>query len=161
MLRAVEDLGVERMYGRPIRFFELSGWTWEPPDVTPFVLFVAARSSPDDELAHARIRRFAADAVKSGCGYVCTWGEGCERVHDLFDEASIASGTFVISSYHPDESLSDVVYFSLNLAWPDEAAFPDAHESAVVMAVEPSWSTEVRRFVDDQDELARLWSADG
>ena len=157
----MEDLGTERIFGRQIRLFELARWEWEEPRLAPFTLLVAARAL-DDELTMIEMRRFAADAIEAGCGYVCTWGEGCEVVHDLFDEASIAADRFVMSTWHDDEPLADALSFSLTNAFPDENQFPTANTttSAVVLAIEEPWVEDVRRLVADQDELARLWVAE-
>lgn len=119
----------------------------------PFILFVAAHTSGEDQV---EVRRFAAEAIESGCGYICSWGEGCELVHDVFDEAAIAVDRFVMSTWHADDSLASALYFSLTDAYPDEDEFPDAAEAAIVLAVEEPWIEDVRRLVADQDELARL-----
>jgi len=148
----MEEVGVDRVHGRPIRLFQLANWAWVYPRLTPFVLFVAADASANDEI---KIRRFAADAIESGCCYVCTWGEECELVHDLFDEASIAADQVTMSTWHADESLAAALHFSLVSAWPD-GDVPDAAEAAIVLAVEVPWIADVRRLVADQDELARL-----
>ncbi len=149
----MDDVGIDRVHGRPIRLFQLSDWAWVYPRLTPFVLFVAAHASPDEEI---EIRRFASDAVDSGCGYICAWGEGCELVHDLFDEAAIAVDRFVMSTWHADESLPDALYFSLFVARPDDEEFPNAAEAAAVIAVEEPWIADVRMLVADQEELVRL-----
>jgi len=148
----MEELGVSRVGGRPINMFRLTDWAWVYPRRSPFILFVAASASRDDEV---EIRRFSEDAVDSGCAYVCTWGTNCELVHDLFDLASIAADRFVMSSWHNDDSLAEAVYFALTDAWPDDNQFPNAAEAAVILAVEEQWIGEVRRLLTDQEELAR------
>ena len=155
----MEALGVERVHGRPIRLLSLARWEWEEPGVRPFALLVVARVM-DDEVTRIQIRRFAAEAIESGCGSVCAWGEGCELVHDLFDEVRTVAGRFVMSTWHEHEPLSDALYFALTNAFPDDNEFPGSDTSAVVLAVEEPWLAEVRRLVDDQDELARLWVAE-
>jgi hypothetical protein len=153
----MEDLGVERVHGRPIRLLLLAEWSWEEPTrAGQFTLLVAATALVEDA---PLVRRFAADAVASGCGYVCTWGEGCEHVHDLFDRASIAADRFVMSTWHADESLAEALYFALVNALPEEVSDPTA--SAVILAVEEPWIAQIRHLVSDQDELARLWVAEG
>ncbi|MFL5914873.1 MAG: hypothetical protein ACJ752_04450 [Gaiellaceae bacterium] len=153
----MEDLGVERVHGRPIRLLQLAEWAWEEPTrAGQFTLLVAATALVDDA---PLVRRFAADAVASGCAYVCTWGQGCEHVHHLFDEASIGADRFVMSTSHADESLAEALYFALVDALPEEVS--DSTASAAILAVEQPWIPEVRRLVSDQEELARLWVAEG
>jgi hypothetical protein len=154
----VEEVGVERVHGRPIRLFQLAEWMWHDPDVDgPFTLFVAASTNSDRDVA--AIGRFAAEAVASGCGFVCTWGEGCQRVHDLFDEAAISAGRFVMSSWHAEESLAEALYVTLVNSIPEQVT--NAADSAAILAVEAPWIADVRRLVANQDELARLWVAEG
>lgn len=152
----MEALGVERISGRPIWLLDVAGCAWEtPPVVEPFTLLVAGSTSPADE---ALLREFAAGAIASGCRYVCAWGEGCERLHDVFDEVSIATDRFVMSTWHSDEELHDALYFVLVTAIPEQVSKPA--ESAVILAVEDPWIAEVRRLVGDQEELSRLWVRD-
>jgi hypothetical protein len=153
----MDAVGVDRVHGRRIRLFQLSGWVWEEPLVRPFVLLIAAHASCEDEV---EIRRFAAAAIESGCGYICAWGDGCELVHDVFDDAAIAVDRFVMSTWHADESLPNALYFALTNAFLDDDEFPDAAEAAIVLAVEEPWVEDARRLVADQDELARLWLAE-
>jgi hypothetical protein len=74
------------------------------------------------------------------------------RVHDTFDDASIAGDTFVMSSWHSEDALHEALYFALALAVPDEVA---AAESPVVIAVEQRWEGEVRALLAAQDERRR------
>jgi hypothetical protein len=153
----VDDVGVDRVHGRRVKLFELSGWAWDDPGVQPFILFTAAHASREHE---AEFRRFAAAAIESGCAYICAWGDGCELVHDAFDDAALAADRFVMSTWHADESLPTALYFALTNAFPDEDEFPNAAGAAVVLAVEEPWVEDTRRLMADQDELARLWLAE-
>jgi hypothetical protein len=149
----MDEVGVEQVHGRAISLFELSNWTWDSSGVPPhpFTLLVAADASADDTQA---VETFATAAITSGCRYVCTWGLGCDRVHDLFDKASIETSQFVMSTWHDQEALYEALYYSLVLAVPEDSS---AAEAAVVLAVAGRWLPEVRRLVANQDELARLW----
>jgi hypothetical protein len=150
----MDEAGQDRLRGRPIKLFLVSEWRWvQTPPLRPFVLFVAARASADDEIL---IRRFAADAVEAGCRYVCVWGEGCEFVHDLFDAASISADRFVMSTWHPDEELADALYFALTDAYPDPDDLSDLSDSEIVLAVEEPWIGDVRSLVGDQTTLANI-----
>jgi hypothetical protein len=149
----VEDLGLSSWDKRPIKLFRLADWAWVYPGSPPFILFVAANASADKK---TEIQRFAVEAIEAGCAYVCTWGDGCSRVHDLFDLASIDADQFVMSTWHEDESLAEALWFALCNAWPDEDEFPNATEAAVILAVEDPWLGEVRSLIADQEELAGL-----
>jgi hypothetical protein len=149
----MEDLGISRDGKRPIKLVRLSDWSWVYSSRSPFILFVAADASADDEV---EIRRFAAEAVEAGCAYVCTWGDRCKFVHDVFDLASIDADRLVMSTWHSDESLAEALYFALYNAWPDDDQFPNTEDAPVVLAVDEPWLTAVRRLVADQDELVRV-----
>ena len=151
----MEDVGIERVHARPLKLFELSDWAWESPGSRDFTLFVVAQASADDATA---IRRFAAEALAAGCAYVCAWGQGCELVHDVFDEAAIAASLFVVSTSHDEEELHQAVYFALVNAIPEDVAV--ASDSPVVLGVEEAWISQTRALIADQAELARLWLSD-
>jgi hypothetical protein len=145
----VQNIGLERVHGRPIGMFGLAGWIWdsEVRASRPFTLFVVAESPVDD-----RTMEFATAAIAAGCRYVSCWGSHCERVHDTFDDASITDDTFVMSTWHSEDALHEALYFALALAVPDEVA---PAESPVVIAVEQRWESEVRALLAEQDEQRR------
>ena len=64
-----------------------------------------------------------------------------------------------MSSWHAEESQPEALYFALVNSIPEEVSDPT--ESAAILAVQGRWVSEVRRLVADQDELARLWVAEG
>ncbi len=61
--------------------------------------------------------------IEHGAIWVCTWGTDCERIHDTFDEADVGDGTkdsseFIMTTWHTDDSLDEVVDFFLTCAFP-------------------------------------------
>lgn len=79
----------------------------------PFIMLIAAdaRAVPLDVVG-----RIAARLIAAGLVVVSTWGEDCERVHDLFDEEYIGDGTTeraseLVTLWHDDEPLEDAVEF--------------------------------------------------
>jgi hypothetical protein len=98
-----------------------------PPD-KPFVLVIASDTS---SISGPDLVARAAALIRSGARYVCCWGPDCARLHDCFDEAAgelsgwDASGDWhVMTTWHDNERLEDVLWFALNAAipTPDEAA---------------------------------------
>lgn len=63
--------------------------------------------------------------VKSGCLYMLAWGKNSSAWHDSidianlkeFDYVDIPEDKFVITTWHDDELLRDVFWFSKNLAF--------------------------------------------
>lgn len=100
--------------------------------------------------------------VESGCLYFIAWGVACEAWHDAvdwavletFDFGEIPDDRFVMTTWHDNEALSDVLWFAGNAAWhPDidladtlivhialedrRAAILDFYAESQVMADEP------------------------
>src|SRR5712692_8735861 len=62
------------------------------------------------ECSDAAIRELTKDLLLAGCAYICCWGPGCERVHDLFDQADLdfrPDGPFAMSTWHPRDPLRE------------------------------------------------------
>jgi hypothetical protein len=86
-----------------------------------FVLLLAwdARSASADDIS-----ALADSALDQGLVYLCAWGAGCERVHDVFDEVCVdrelrgLPGSGVMTTWHDDESLEAAAQFAVQLAHP-------------------------------------------
>jgi hypothetical protein len=162
----MDELGVDVIHGRRIIVGELSrDWHWEQPDAARFILFIGADASfaSDDVLSS-----YAAAAISAGCVYVCAWGPDCERVHDYFDIADLemsgwsGDGAVVMSTWHPNESLIEALYYALIVAMPEnEDERRPANRSSVVAVVQRPWLAETRSLLSDQEQLSRLASSDG
>ena len=100
------------------------------PDVAPapFVCLLAWDASLASVDEAASLARRLLDV---GCCYICCWGDRCKWVHDIFDEVSQSNpdAPLLMSTWHPNESLMDAVWFAVRCAYPDEAF---AHCSSVV-----------------------------
>jgi hypothetical protein len=73
----------------------------------------------------AIIAQVARKLLDAGAVYICAWGSGCERLHDIFDEEIVGSdppATLppIMTTWHTDEPLDDVIWFLLRTAWPDD-----------------------------------------
>jgi hypothetical protein len=63
--------------------------------------------------------------IKSGCLYIMVWGKDCEIWHDSFDWANIEEfayteipeDKFILTTWHENEALDEVFWFSKNLAF--------------------------------------------
>ena len=94
------------------------------PDIStinPFraVVIVEDQATPDWQY------RVCQWLVKSGSMYVMAWGNGCEAWHDSIDLAHLEDSKYeqipeeklVITTWHENEPLKDVFWFSKNLAF--------------------------------------------
>ena len=91
--------------------------------------------------------------LTAGCVYICCWGPDCERVHDLIDQAHCdlnpSTGSVVMTTSHAEESLTEALWFLLNVAWPDPA-FEDGCGSSVGIAIASGqWAAEIRAAFSD------------
>tara|TARA_R110002072_G_scaffold302737_1_gene488160 strand:+ start:88 stop:600 length:513 start_codon:yes stop_codon:yes gene_type:complete len=110
-----------------------------------------------------QISRVAEHLLESGCVYVCAWGTGCERVHDIFDETIVGDGTqespdafHVFTSWHDDEPLDDAIWFFLRSAFPDESVRDSCRSSlAILVGGDDERAAAVRRALTDPVEFSR------
>jgi len=109
------------------------------------LLALDARASSDDDLL-----TLARRILRRGAVFVCTWGPGCERVHDLVDQVDTelnpnsTEDSVVLTTCHADEPLSETLWFLLNAASPAEDYVADCRAALVITMGSSSWSSEVR-----------------
>ncbi len=85
------------------------------------------------------ISRVAESILGSGCVYLCSWGEGCERVHDIFDEVAVGpdpdpGDAAVMTTWHRNETLDEALWFFLNSTSPDDR-YEARCDSAVAVSI--------------------------
>lgn len=113
-----------------------------------FVCFLAcdATTQTDDHL-----HTLATSLLRLGAVYVCAWGPDCRRVHDLFDLAVVqqeieeAREYPIMTTWHTDETLDQVLWFALRLAHPDELYAPSCHAAIFVSVASPVWDEHIQR----------------
>jgi hypothetical protein len=114
----------------------------------PMVVLIAADAVTVSVDLLARVGESFLDA---GLVVVCVWGPDCERVHDVFDEVYVGDGTIerdspMISTWHDDESLEDVVeFFALNGRYLSDETEP-VSQLAIAVA-NPEWASHIDRVL--------------
>ena len=107
----------------------------------------AARSS-DQELAQV-----ADWLLRSGAVYVCCWGADCERVHDAVDAEDMRRNPtcdpVVMTTWHTTEPLSEVLWFVLNSAWPDDGYANGCGSTLAICIGNPEWAVTARASFAD------------
>ena len=132
-----------------------------------FTVLIACDS---EGLSSDEIRDCAKALIAKGVVYVCCWGNGCERFHDILDEvwitcgteeksSTVASNSTLMTTWHDDESLDDALWHLLFTAWPpagDESAF---YSIVAVSVNDINWAdqitsrlSDIRRFGDEMLE---------
>ena len=117
-----------------------------------FVLFVAADTVDD---SYESLYNFGAAMVTGGLSHFCAWGPGCERLHDVVDDAFLEVGTdpdqeyTLMTTWHHDEPLTDAACFCLEHAVPD-GTFADQCECTVFAVIgNEAWADQVEAAVRD------------
>ena len=84
-----------------------------------FGLFLAC----DVEALPVDILSLAARAMlRSGAAYICVWGPGCERFHDIIDEEHVwqhvngLDQPDIVTTWHAQESLDQALWFFVDVA---------------------------------------------
>ena len=135
--------------------------TWSP-DLTRLPPFVALCAFDADTEDDQTLEAFASRLMAAGCYYVCAWGSGCERVHDLVDDVLIRENaesaklpaetwdeTFVMTTWHERDTLDEAVWYAIFTAISDE------HENSTVLAVaSPRYADQVERRLTDTERLS-------
>jgi hypothetical protein len=97
------------------------------------------------------ISRVAEVLIASGCVYVCSWGEGCERVHDIVDEVCVGpdpssdDDSAIMTTWHEDESLDEALWHFLNVSWPDDRYFDYCNDAVAITIGAP---LEIQQRID-------------
>ena len=100
-----------------------------------FVLFVAGDTEQE---SLNDLLKFANHILDRGCVYVCTWGRGCERLHDLFDIAAIERSTpesegVLMTTWHSSETLQDALHFFVRSTTPDPDFAPEPGHAVALL----------------------------
>lgn len=78
----IEPITGKRLYVTGIT--ELRDW---PSDFLARSRHFGLLLATEKSLADEEVLSFAERVIRQGCAYMLSWGPGCERVHDIFDEA--------------------------------------------------------------------------
>jgi hypothetical protein len=117
-----------------------------------FICLVVANTedTPREELSP-----FIQKLFTSGCAYLLAWGKGCEAFHDLADEELVGlserNENFqeVMTTWHENEPLSEVLWFALNSAWPAEPFEEECCSLLVICVNDPEWAGQCRDALCD------------
>ncbi len=115
-----------------------------------FVVLLAmdATAASEDTLA-----AYCESLVLRGCSYLCAWGPGCERVHDIFDSQCFHTESVIMSTWHADEPLDDTLWFFLRTTWTDHAYFDSTRAAIAISVGSPEWASHIERRLADISSL--------
>lgn len=152
VIETLENLALERNPKRRYRIGRVQTIEDLPASLDScsphFVLLLAIDGSA---LEDERMSLIAQNLLSRGLVYVCVWGPDCERVHDLFDEESRdpdqTDQSIVMTTWHPDESLSEAVFFFDSCAYPSAAYEADCRDWVAIAVGNQSWGEEIRSIL--------------
>src|ERR671910_2143684 len=156
----LEFVASDSRAGRPYFLFDgddITAWDVASSEFGPFTAFLALDAGGHgDEALMALGKRLRT----AGLTYVCTWGPGCERVHDLFDwlyvdeEQQGIELPFLMSTWHDGEPLKEALWFATDCAIPEDIR--DVRYSPVVIGTDRDrWRDEIRMWLRDAEALRR------
>jgi hypothetical protein len=126
-----------------------------------FVAFVAADSTGTADEA---LDAFARSLLRQGASYVCAWGPGCDRLHDVVDvvqdEVADDPDAVVMTSWHEDESLDEALWFALFATVPDQRYIETTDSVLVVVVAEAKWAAQIRGRLGNPKALSDAVVAD-
>ena len=111
---------------------------------TQYCLFLAldAGTIKDEE-----VRGVAKLLLQRGLAYLCAWGPGCERVHDLFDLERLPKepqGRVVMTTWHSKDSLPKALWFFEHCVEPAEGFTADCRDWVALSIGNSSWAEQIR-----------------
>lgn len=127
-----------------------------------FRLLVAADTS---KVSTQALSTFAAAALERGMVYFCSWGEGCERFHDIVDEVIVQDDfganrfrgsspeDVIMTTSHGDEPLEEALFYIAALAVPTTGFLPESDFRVVVCVGNSDWATEARTYLESMPYL--------
>jgi hypothetical protein len=134
------------------------------PGVICLIAWDSRNASVDDV---AVVARGLLDACSA---YVCAWGPGCGRVHDIVDEEIVydtvlrdpplGTSRDVMTTWHEHDALSEVLWFVLAAAVP-AGGFPIPCRATVAVSIAaPAWAAEMRTAFSDPERFMSVYAGD-
>ena len=151
----IEAIGRDRINGRDLflaRLAELEAWGDELPGIdAEFVAFVALDAT---HVSDVELERFASKLLKQRAAYLCAWGPGCERVHDVFDAVRDRDAPApVTTTWHADDTLDQAVWFALYTACPHDRYIETCAATVCIVVARDDWAEQVRAALADPAAL--------
>jgi hypothetical protein len=117
--------------------------------------FVALLYVDEKQVIPEEQERLSDEIVDAGCRYAVCAGHLCSSWDDSIDMAYLRRNnmetnekTFVMTSWHEDESVKDIVFHFLNVTWFDD--FVPKNFLVVVIGNEPECLANIRQEVETQ-----------
>src|SRR5262245_51266114 len=109
---------------------------------------------------NAVMAKIADSLLANGMKYFCSWGEECERMHDLVDEVIVggdyeAKDSVIMTMWFADESLDEALWQFLYVAFPAAEYESDCRADLIIAIGNSEWEEQIKRRVSDLNGLNR------
>ncbi len=162
-MNRIEKIGYDPQNKRDLYFLELDEsigkidrFDLSSPHFYCFIAWDSLNATVDD------ISQLVESLIRSGASYFCTWGPGCERVHDIIDERTsypyddlnIPEDSIIMTSWHSHESLHEALYFFLNSTHTVEHYLTTSNCSLAISISSKIWSEEILNVLEKPREFS-------
>jgi hypothetical protein len=119
------------------------------------VLLACDAQSHEDAVFVSLARSLFAQGMK----YFCSWGNDCERVHDLVDSVRFeiypdeTVDSVIITIWLADKNLDEALWQFLFVAFPANDYEKDCHADLAIIVGNSEWSRQAKNRLSDLDEL--------
>jgi hypothetical protein len=122
-----------------------------------FRLFIAANTA---DIPSDVISKFIEMALQNGMVYLCVWGAGCSRFHDIADlvivQDELGKRSFVgpnqqdtiMTTWHEEEALEDAVEYFVMTSHPTEGYLIDSNYWLAISLGNNSWATTIQQYLE-------------
>ena len=117
------------------------------------------------EVDAAVIAQLARKLLDAGAVYICTWGPGRERIHDIVNQRSNgqqindqqaagpnpppAASRVVVTTGHEEDPLAEAIWHALYCSMPDEPLAEGCGSTLGITIGSPAWAADVRAAFSD------------
>jgi hypothetical protein len=162
MSKKIEFIGNYDLSGRDLFFLGLDSVEETPKEIKLTSEHFACLIAWDSENASVeQISKLVETIILNGAGYICCWGKGCQRVHDIADEIDSypyklygsPDGSVIMTTWHEDESLEEVMWFFLNVTNPDTYYEKSLNSNLVISIGNKTWDESILKLLQNPDSL--------
>jgi hypothetical protein len=124
-----------------------------------FICFIVSNSIQDSDEVLSQVAR---KLLFNGAVGFCTFGDDCERFHDLIDEQvrvmKLENGsdeTIILTSWHDSQPFEDALWYFLYTTIPSEAYAAECKCWVLVSIGNHAFKTEIRKAFQDPENFKK------
>jgi len=106
------------------------------------------------------LHQVAQKLLRNGAVYICAFGDGCQKLHDVIDDEIISQelednteATSILTTWHSSEPFDDALWYFLYTTHPADAYEKDCNSWLLVSIGDHDYSSTVRTAFDNPDNF--------